>query len=408
MSTDLIQQKAQQQTQLEAQQKAQPISVMTKLMNKAICALVGYYDGEIKSFTLDCHNKLVLTAGTNRQTEPKILIISRQYYNEKVNDYPIENRKELSKLLKLENPANESCHYIWRHDNGQSRVNIWQFSKKTPAAFIQLPESLLLAIASQAGTSSDKHVLTVDNSFKGTADLYVSQQQGAIYSSLKSSMINSVQRFIISAGLSQASQQSSINHAQSATRLALGLQKIPLALWSAFINTSKLTSNNPLLIKKIAMPFIGVISSYLIVSSGYLVLKNHNLQAQLQQQRVQINQALNKQQQLDNNLLRYKQLKSFFEQQDLSSPFWLVLANVLPEVKLSNIRKIGNRYVIKGSSERATAILEKISLLDNVVEAKFDRPSTKMRSKERFTIGFTLQHHSLNLYLNKPSVYFSL
>lgn len=398
MSTDIIQQKAQQ----EAQQEQKSLSVIAKLMNKTICSLVGYYDGEIKRFTLDANNNVVLAKKANAVDVPKILIISRQYYSEQVKDYPIENRKELSKLLKLENPDKESCHYIWRHENGQSRVNIWNFSKKVPTSFIQLPESLLLGLATQDGSSKSKNVLTVENSYDDTADLYVSKQQGAIYSSLKSTMINSTQRFILSAGLSQASQQSVINHTQLVTRFTLGLPKIPLPLWSAFINRSSTKSNTPLLIKKIALPFIGVISGYLLITSGYLALKNHNLQTQLQQQGEQINLALNKQQQLDNNVIRYKLLSGFFQQQDLSLPFWLALAKVLPEVSISNIRKVDNRYVIRGTSEKATTTLEKVSQLDNVIEAKFDTPSKRFRSKERFTIGFSLQHHSLNLFLVKP------
>jgi hypothetical protein len=36
-----------------------------------------------------------------------------------------------------------------------------------------------------------------------------------------------------------------------------------------------------------------------------------------------------------------------------------------------------------------------------VIEAKFDTPSRKSRSKERFTIGFSLKHHALNLFLQE-------
>jgi hypothetical protein len=368
-------------------------------MNKAICALVGYYDGEIKKFVLDAHYNLALVPKDDVEI-PKILIVSRQYYAEKVKSYPVESRKELSKLLKLENPDRESSYYIWNYDNGQSNVNIWQFNKNNPAAFIQLPESLLLSLATQSASSSSKQVLTVD----GSVDLYVSQQQGAIYSSLKSVMINSAQRFIISAGLSQASQHSVISSSQLAVQFPLGLQKVSLALWSVFINKSSSSTFSLSTIKKVVTPSVGIICCYLMVSSGYLLIKGHNLQSKLQQHSVQINQALNKQQQLDLNITRYTQLNIFFEQQDLISPLWLALAKILPEVNISNIRKVGNRYVIRGTSDKATKTLEEISLLDNVIDAKFDTPSKKSRSQERFTIGFSLQHHSLNLFLSKQDV----
>jgi hypothetical protein len=398
-----------------------------------MCAFVGYFDGELKRFTLDAAQQLKLVANTNSQSSPKIVIVSRHYYTENKKHYPVENKKELTKLLRLENPDTHSHFHIWGHENGQSQVNVWQVSEQVPSALLTLPESLLIALASHTNTKQSQ-VVTVqgsigsvaasaannaDNNSNNTShssnngndnntvqasrqqDLYVSQHQGAIYSSLQSPIINSAQRFMLSTGLSPQCQSASLTPVKAIQHFASGIIKMPLSLWINLLNKNSAKQNLPALVANIAIPFITIFSAYLMISSAYLVMKDSSLQNQLHQQGEQIDLALKQQQQLDNNAARFTLISEFINKQDISSPFWLALAEVLPEVTLSNIRKIGNRYVIRGTTESATNTLEKISQLPNVIEAKFDTPSRKSRSKERFTIGFSLKHHSLNLFLQE-------
>jgi hypothetical protein len=414
-------------------------SLLVSLYNKFICAFVGYFDGELKRFTLDASQQLTLVANTNSQSSPKIVIVSRHYYAENSKHYPVESKKELTKLLRLENPNTRSYFHIWGHENGQSQVNVWQVSEQVPSALLTLPESLLIALGSHTNTNTKQsQVITVQGAIGGLAgsaannadsningnsnntshssnngndnktvqansqqDLYVSQHQGAIYSSLQSPIINSAQRFMLSAGLSPQCQSASLTPVKAIQHFASGIIKMPLSLWTNLLNKNSAKQNLPALVANIAIPFITIFSAYLMISSAYLVMKDSSLQNQLHQQGEQIDLALKQQQQLDNNAARFTLISDFINKQDISSPFWLALAEVLPEVTLSNIRKVGNRYVIRGTTESATNTLEKISQLPNVIEAKFDTPSRKSRSKERFTIGFSLKHHALNLFLQE-------
>jgi hypothetical protein len=409
-------------------------SLLVSLYNKFMCAFVGYFDGELKRFTLDAAQQLKLVANTNSQSAPKIVIVSRHYYAENNKNYPVENKKELTKLLRLENPNTRSYFHIWGHENGQSQVNVWQFNEQVPSALLTLPESLLIALASHTNTKQSQ-VVTVQGSIGSVAvsadisaansaainshntshssnnnkaiqansqqDLYVSQHQGAIYSSQQSPIINSAQRFILSAGLSPQCQSVSLTPVKAIQRFTSGILKMPLTLWTNLLNKNSTKQNLPALFANLTIPFVSVFAAYLMISSAYLVIKDKSLQNQLHQQGEQIDLALKQQQQLDNNAARFTLISDFINKQDISSPFWLALAEVLPEVTLSNIRKVGNRYVIRGTTESATNTLEKISQLPNVIEAKFDTPSRKSRSKERFTIGFSLKHHALNLFLQE-------
>jgi hypothetical protein len=418
-------------------------SLLVSLYNKFICAFVGYFDGELKRFTLDASQQLTLVANTKSQSSPKIVIVSRHYYAENSKHYPVESKKELTKLLRLENPNTRSYFHIWGHENGQSQVNVWQVSEQVPSALLTLPESLLIALGSHTNTNTKQsQVITVQGAIGGLAgsaannadsningnsnsnshntshssnngndnktvqansqhDLYVSQHQGAIYSSLQSPIINSAQRFMLSAGLSPQCQSASLPPVKAIQHFASGIIKMPLSLWTNLLNKNSAKQNLPALVANIAIPFITIFSAYLMISSAYLVMKDSSLQNQLHQQGEQIDLALKQQQQLDNNATRFTLISEFINKQDISSPFWLALAEVLPEVTLSNIRKVGNRYVIRGTADSATNTLEKISQLPNVIEAKFDTPSRKVRSKERFTIGFSLKHHALNLFLQE-------
>lgn len=366
------------------------------LLNKLICSFCGFYDGQINKVVLSADNQLTLMPLTHGEPTPKILIVSRQFYSEKVKGYPIENKKELNKFLQLEYAGPEYSYYVWGTTEGNSQVNIWTFTKNLPAAFILLPESLLYALSvTKKQTNATSQVIKVTTE----QELYVCRHHGAVYSSLKSSMINSVQRFAISAGLPLNNQEHDIMPVQRIGLFAKALQKVPLALWSKFIRNTSQGANKLLLIKKAALPFFAVFSTYILLSSLYLVIKTNNLQATLTSQSAQINVALNQQQELDNNISRYNALKDFVSQQHIVSPIWLVVAELAPTVKLSSMSFNKGRYIIKGTSDKATATLELISNMSNVVEATFDRPSSKYRGKDRFTIGFGLQHHSLGLYV---------
>ena len=150
-----------------------PIYFTSKLLNKLICAFVGYYDGEIKQFELGYNNELSLATAQSK-FKPKVLIVARKFYIEKLKKYPIEDKKELKKFLSLEYAKETSCFYVWLRDNDSSVVNIWQYKDNVPNAFIRFPESLIFAMTSVVSKKDSSELITV----LANEDLYITKQIG--------------------------------------------------------------------------------------------------------------------------------------------------------------------------------------------------------------------------------------
>jgi hypothetical protein len=65
-------------------------------------------------------------------------------------------------------------------------------------------------------------------------------------------------------------------------------------------------------------------------------------------------------------------------------------------VNFTNIRYEQNRFILRGITDKATELLETISKLPQVTDAKFDFPTRHSRTGEFFVISFSLKNHQAN------------
>jgi len=274
---------------------------LSKLFKKLLCRYASYYDGTLNRFELNSNDDLTLKpieqgATQNNEQKLPLLIVARSFYSEQAKHYPIENKKELKKLLNIEfssaNGAGEAFYHAWGKtkgaaektsaSNAQSAVNIWQFKSTVPAAYVTLPESLLLATITNAN-----QVLTL-NTHK---PCYITQVGQLIHSVNKTAVVNTAQRFAMSVGTAEVEPSQVINSQSLPSMLALGLKKLSLPLFSSFITLPN-TENRVDLIKKTALPALTVLILYLASTSAYLTYKKHDLQQRLSVQRSNVSPFL--------------------------------------------------------------------------------------------------------------------
>lgn len=381
------------------------------LLKKFLCKYSGYYNGKTYRFILGPQKKLKLVASSN--FVPILLIVSREEYNEMSKEYPIDEKSELNKLLALEFASEARAFYHnWGCINGKSKVNVWQFSEKVPDAAMLLPETLLLAL-----TNLEHQISVVTKASKEhghTKQIYVGKVEKTISSSSSSAIVNSSQRFAISAGVTQlesdrhilntiddgaeltAAQQEKLAMVSDTAKfydfsmlLACGVKQLTLPIINSFLQLPK-PENSMQVFKNIALPLFIVLFLYLSCSSLYLAYQHQSLQQQLSSQGDEVSSALDLQQQADSKKVRFHALDSFFLKKIDRSRFWLVMADLFPEAIFADARLVDNRFVIRGNTEKATRILELLSNKPEVADAKFDLPIRRDNNRDSFVISFKL------------------
>jgi hypothetical protein len=365
----------------EHTQQRSEIRQLPLILKKLLCKVVRYYDGSVKGFYLDADQQLRLKAVDDGEKRFPIIIVSREFYSEQAKTYPVENKTELNKLLKLEFQHSPSTHYyIWPQKDRQSQVNIWAFERSVPAAFLTLPASLLIALSNEVGQITE---------VESNNSMFVSQHNGLVHSAIANRMINSYQRFASSTGVPNSAPARKITVSSLAEQLSQGFRNGVASMLPSFIQAPK-KSTYVQLCKKVCIPFTIVFTLYLMASSGYLAIKQYSIQQALQKQSQNVDEALSLQQEYDQKVVRYTALQAFLAEQHNSAQLWLVMAELFEHASFTNIRIDNGRYVLRGSAEQATELLARISQFNNIREAKFDFPTRKSRGKELFVIGFAI------------------
>jgi len=361
------------------------VTVVPLMLKKALCTLAYYFDGKLHRFYLDENQQVKLKsvdkALNNKEKTLPLLIVARQFYNEQAKTYPIESKSELRKLLALEiNDKQLTKHHIWQQKDGQSFVNVWRFNPLVPSAYITLPESLLIALGNESEQVAE---VKMNNS------LFVGRHNGLIHSALSNAVINNCQRFSMSAGLINNQPVRDILPENLAEHLALSFNQGAMALLPSFSKTPS-SIDYLLTLKKIILPFSLVFASYLILSSAYLTTKNYTLQQALLEQTSEVSKALTQQQNFDRNSERYSALQQFLADKNNSAQLWLIMTELFEHARFTNIRIVDGRYILRGSAEKATELLARISQFKMVNNATFDFPTRKSRGQETFVIGFSI------------------
>jgi len=347
----------------------------------------GYFNGDLYRFVLDGNQQLYLSKESvkNNTFIPAILIVAREFYQEEVINFPVDNKIELKKLLSLKFQQQPRTHYtICKITDGNSTVNSWQYNVKVPISPVVLPESLLLTL-----TVGDNQIICLENKNKNKNEnsrLFAVRSQKGVYSQLRTNNITTAQRFSISVGVAQTENNKIIEQKELAQQLVLGCQQLSFPLLFSFINLPKPASTT-MLLKRIFLPVSIILTIYLSISSAYLLYRDAGLQTHLIEQSQQVNQALNDQQEYDKRVKQYNALAVFLENKQTRSPIWLVLSEAFGKAQFNKISLVNDRYILRGRTAKAITLLELIVNHPLVQEAKFDSPTRTVKKQELFTIS---------------------
>ncbi|MDT0602812.1 hypothetical protein [Thalassotalea castellviae] len=359
--------------------------IIPTALKTLLCRFAYYFDGNLNRFCLGQNNELTFEKSDVTNSTLPLVIVARSHYQELAKTYPIENKTELKKLLALELTENElSFSKIADSKEGQTSANIWHFHQSVPKAFITLPESLLLSLINQPGQIAQ---------VEGNQTLFVGQNNGVVHSAIANSMINSVPRFAMSTGVVNNDELNVFTASNLAMALASGIKASSFSLFSSFVKL-KSTFDKEIFLKQAVVPFAVIFSSYLILSSSYLLGKQYWLEQQLTSQSSEVNAVLAEQQLFDNNQQRFEQLTAFYQDKKNSAQLWLVLAELFEHANFSNFRIDNQRFVLRGSTEQATDLLARVSNIAKVKDAKFDYPTRNSRGKDVFVISFIIEGES--------------
>jgi hypothetical protein len=369
-----------------------------KALKKLLVKFGGYFDGNMYRFLLDEKGQLSLSTTAEKASlindeadvtsngfSPSIIIVARKHYQEKVSSYPVENKRELTKLLTLQYNEQENVYYhINPTAEGKSTVNSWHFEHQVPSAYIIIPETVLLT-----ADSENNQIVILSREKR----LFAVRSNGLVQSSQQTAVINASQRFAESTGLpfnhAKIIKDKIIKPDDFVSQLLIGTQQLAFRRLIACFRPLKIKQPS-LLAKKIMIPFFSLTTIYIVLSSSYLLYQDNTLQSQLAAQKSQVSESLNQQQLFDNNIEYYLALTDFLKEKQSRSPIWLVLMDIFPQAQFTNIQLQKNRYILRGKTAKATDLLETISNNVNVVEAKFDSPSRSTKDHDLFVISFLL------------------
>ncbi|WDE03949.1 hypothetical protein SG34_021640 [Thalassomonas viridans] len=355
---------------------------LTETYKKLLCRMTGYYcQGTLYRLSYGAGGISFLAAEKDGPA-PLILVAAREYYQEQLKSYPVEEKKAIDGLLRLEYGEHSVKYHIADISNGSSHVNIWQFSPDLPKAKLILPESFLLHLG------LDHQEVLISES--ASECLFVAKANKAVVSSLSGALINDVERFCTSAGLALPQQSYQIEQAQLPERLLSGLAACHLNKLLLFV-TNLSVRDNTSLIKACIAPVLLTGSLYLLISSLWLLWQNHELQQQVEHQQEEVMQAVALRDDFSRDQQQLELLSDFLVTKSSKSLAWLIVADIYNRADITALRYTNGRFILLGKAPKATDFLAKLSENPLVNNAKFDLPVRKTKKSDHFTISFILK-----------------
>lgn len=346
---------------------------------------IGYYDGQLHELCQSSKGKWTLKTSRPGFT-PKILIVARDHYRESLNSFAVVNGSELRKMLELNQTGDSSYFWVSQVESNLSWVNQWIYDSGLPQAFITLPETVLLA---------EKNTTTVLLDHHDVPQLFVTESNQGIYSARPNPIINSVELFLLSSGVSNKANIKNCKHNRFAESLFAGISSIPLGKWLPFIKQSKTKVSFTEL--KWPMALLGGMALvYLSISSFFIMYQQWHLEEQIAEVKSDVTLALDTQQEVGRLSSQIEQLNSIVSEFKSNAAIWDILLPIYSVANISQVRFEDDKFVMTGETTKAIEVLSLLSAMPGVTNAQFDFPISKSGPRERFTLSFQWTMIKLN------------
>lgn len=349
------------------------------VFKKILFKYIYYYDGSLHAFH-ESDGILKLQQVVKLEHKILFLIVGRQCYTEKKEQYPVTSNKELKKLLKLNAENRLAKSIVQSKKDDHSYVNSWFFEKELPTAVFTLPVSFLFMLREP---TSELYEVDIQHPF------YVTRKDSCIYSTLKTPVINNATSFLYSIGAVSDLNVIKVNKERFVEELTnINYLNVLKYLPSFFTHTHKPLQKNEA--KALIYPLVFTLFAYAVASTLYLYANNFILNSKVEQLTKSIDSVFTLQATLEEQNIRYSAINQFLSDKHVTSPVWDVMAEHFSKTKFDNISLDKGRFVIRGTAKQATDVLSLLSSHSMVKSAQFDFPVMKNQYGEFFAISFSL------------------
>ncbi|WP_404401730.1 hypothetical protein LG288_02540 [Idiomarina seosinensis] len=303
--------------------------------------------------------------------KPRILLFARACYSEEEVWLPITNVLELKRFLWKKYPAGQGYfHLIGPQKDARRQVQLFQLNVPVPEySALWVPESWLL------GESLSNNQTAEFNTPDGP--LFIARTAaGKLVSGKPSALIPNAKRFAWSAGLAGDIEPAEFTLPQTRAALSGRLNRfvvkhgLQLVQW---VGRQSIQVNTRAIAAMLAL----VLPLYFVLTSGYLMVKEWQLQSAIEAKQANVEQALNAQQQVASLTQSNEQMQAVLAQKNDQARFWQLLLTVEDEYN-ADIEKVSwdqQGIEISGRTRaNPTKILEVISQHPDIANAEFSSP----------------------------------
>ena len=324
----------------------------------------------------------------------KYLLISRQYYQEIQKEYPVENKKELIKIIKLEKENDAENIFVYRigeYKNKKRMVTFAYFNEKAKSYLQKLPWVFCLPESWYLGDTYTEQLLKVESN-NLSYWLYASAEKS--YSYPIKGIYSNMAAFCAAAGINNSNEAIAVSRKQVESAFFEQNFSYLLSNYQTLIVTH---AHKALFNIKQLMPALVVmlLSVFVYNSTVSFYLKHQLISVQEKQQDLIKNsgQLFNLQKDIKNKANKITVLNKALFSPGVSLSVWKQLA---PLYQDENLQFIGvtafanNSVRFMAEAPKATKILELLSKQPQVVNAKFYTDVVQMKKIERFSIAYTI------------------
>jgi len=367
--------------------------LLNTLKNKAILPWVGVLSDKLYQLALQDSKYQLLPVNANKKFYS--IVLGRQHYQEVQKNYPVENKKELVKILKLEiSTDNRTILFrIGEYKNKQRVVTFAYVNQSIQKEYTQLNSIFCIPETWILGEKYLNQLLQV-NYQEVNYWLYGTNQR--VQSQKASGLFKEVSPFCSALGIAHDEKAKRLNQ-EDITAIFIELA-IPLlvkynqGLWISKVNKA------PLDFKSIAFPVgagAALLGIYLTVMSFYL---DFALERENSKQALLVNNAseiFTLQKQIEEQAKQLTQIKEVLYTSGVSLSIWQHLSPLYSkgDIRIEKISVISARdkVSIMAKSVKATETLKLLSQQNGVYDAKFSSDVVQGRELENFSIDYSLQ-----------------
>ncbi|MFT4925941.1 MAG: hypothetical protein ACI8WB_002036 [Phenylobacterium sp.] len=374
-------------------------SIQAKVMDEITWLALkrtGILTSELRGLCYDRAKQQVVYADQSSQlsTSVDLLILGKEHYREENRSFPLQSRRELSKILALESAANDADTLFYKigdYIDGERLVVIWScakeiFSRWNIKPLLVVPESLLLL------ASSPDQLVTLKR--EGQA-FWFYNRQGKYLSAAKKGLIANTQMFKASAGLAADIDQREVTDEDYLSVLTSALTPVVathlLGLKTSLRQLQTVDWRN--YAKYCGLAAAVLLTGYFSLTSMYLKLRLESAVSTSQALSDKTESVFMLKKQLTQIEQRQQQLSEVSSIAGAPSVIWRLISPLMQrEVTIKQLGYLPDgRVLMMGTANKDTEVLAFLND-DEMVEApKLNAGTRTVKGKDHFNIVFKIR-----------------